>query len=33
MDFIIYMIPIGFVISMVIGYFAVKNRWKVIDFF
>lgn len=33
MDFIIYLVPIGFIISFTIGYFSVKNHWKIADFF
>jgi len=33
MEFIMYMLPIGLVTVFVIGYFAVKNKWKIADFF
>ncbi len=33
MEYTIYMLPIGFIASVVLGYFAVKNRWKIVDFF
>ncbi len=33
MDFLMYLLPIGFIVSVVFGYFAVKNKWKIADFF
>jgi hypothetical protein len=33
MSFIGYMIPIGFMVAFTIGYFAVKYKWKIAEFF
>ena len=33
MENIIYILPIGFIISFVVGYFAVKKGWKIREFF
>jgi len=29
----VIIIPIGFVVAAFIGYFAVKKKWKIADFF
>jgi hypothetical protein len=33
MEFIMYSLPIGLIVSFVLGYYAVKNKWKIIKFF
>ncbi len=33
MDMIIYMLPIGLIVSFIVGYFAVKKNWKIREFF
>jgi uncharacterized membrane protein (Fun14 family) len=33
MDIVIYLLPIGFIVSFVVGYFAVKKGWKITEYF
>ncbi len=33
MEVIMYLLPIGLIAAFVVGYFAVKRKWKIIDFF
>lgn len=33
MEFIMYLLPIGLIASFILGYYAVKNKWKIINFF
>ncbi len=33
MELIMYMLPIGLIVSFILGYFAVKKKWKIADFF
>ncbi len=29
----VIVIPVGFIIAAIIGYIAVKRKWKIADFF